>query len=94
MDMIYKVRDFSKQIRFIRSKFVFQLIKHKGKLEYLKQLWRKEIQEMKFELMKDSKSKAGKERLKAFIVPDERLAFFLLRKYFERCKFKYVLAFL
>ena len=48
---------------------------------------------MLVEMFKD-KSKVGKERLKQFQSLDDTFGKKLLKKYLERCKFKYVLAFI
>lgn len=48
---------------------------------------------MRMELLKD-KSKVGKEKYRAFEEIDEAVVKDCLKKYIERCKFKYVMAFL
>ena len=57
-------------------------------------MWEKEVEEMRFEMIKTAKTKQQKAALKAWSPPNERLSELLLKGYLERVKFKYALAFI
>ena len=59
-DLVDKVKLYSKQVKYIRDKFIFQLIKHKGKVTFLDKMWDRELQELISEALRD-KSKKGKD---------------------------------
>lgn len=56
-------------------------------------MWAKELNEMITEALKD-KSKNGKNSLRLLTCIDDDVQKFAIKAYLERCKFKYVLAFL
>ena len=93
IELNFKVAKVAKQIKFIRDKFLHQLVRQQGKLQHLQIIWEKELEQILIELTKD-KSKFGKEKYKMHINIDKKLSAMLRKKYLERCKFKYVLAFM
>lgn len=56
-------------------------------------MWDKELNEMTSEAFKD-KSKKGKELVRLLTSIDDTLSKKIIKVYIERCKFRYVLAFL
>jgi hypothetical protein len=60
---------------------------------FLERMWREEVTNINMEMVRD-KSKVGKEKFRLFQNLDESLSREFLKKYLERCKFKYVLAFM
>lgn len=63
---MFKVTRVAKQIKFIRNRFITQIKKDQIKLEYLKNIWRAESVQVKLDLLKDAKTKAGRLRLKEY----------------------------
>jgi len=61
----------------------------------LKKIWKEEVEELNKDFIKEkSNRRAARNMPKVFKIPDEKLTNFFIRKYLDRCKFKYVLAFL
>ena len=61
----------------------------------MKKIWKEEVEELNKDFIKEkSNRRAARNLPKTFKLPDEKLSNFFIRRYLDRCKFKYVLAFL
>ena len=87
--------DFKKQIEWMRSKLVHQLMCNQGKLAYLIMIFNEEAHEMMGELikLKDKKSKEFRTQIEKMISGQQELTRYLMGAYLQRCKFVYCLAF-
>ncbi len=91
--MKQKVIETAMHLKFIRDKFLYQLDKQRGKVVYLENLWNMELQAL---ILETAKSKTPKDKVKLKELQNINVQIYreLIKKYIERCKFKYVLAFM
>jgi hypothetical protein len=93
-DLIAKIVSVAKSLRYMRERFVLQLIKNKIKTTEIMNYWWKEERLMFSEMNRDAKTKWAQKQCANYVPPSEKLSKYCVQRYFERVKFKYVLAFL
>ena len=70
------------------------MVKNQIKLNQIMKFWWKEERAMHSEMIRDAKTKWAQKQAANYTSPDEKLSKYCVKRYYERVKFKYVLAFL